>query len=179
MTYENTFGVKRCLEKICVFQGKDRPPSMTFKKFPLRRGTASRSEGGAAQGDVHAVTQEVAEEPHEHPPPSLALGHPLQRGYGLEAERRRRMFCTTVPLFVMNAMLLPTSPTPPDVGAHPSKGEWVGDGLIPGYFLKERKGRRHHDPSPFHRIVIFLRTLYTVIPINSNRVRLSPESRSV
>jgi len=43
---------------------------------PLRRGTAGRSEGEAPQGDVDGVKQEVGEEPHEHPPPSLTLGHP-------------------------------------------------------------------------------------------------------
>ncbi len=45
----------------------------------------TRSEGGAAQGDVDGVKQEVGEEPHEHPPPSLALGHPLRRGIWVEA----------------------------------------------------------------------------------------------
>jgi len=41
--------------------------------IPLRRGTASRSEGEAAQGDVGGVKQELAKEPH--PPPSLTLGY--------------------------------------------------------------------------------------------------------
>ena len=44
--------------------------------IPLRRGTAVRSEGEAPQGDVAGVNEELAEEPHQHPPPSLALGHP-------------------------------------------------------------------------------------------------------
>ncbi len=51
--------------------------------FPLRRGTAARSEGEAPQGDVAGVNQDVGEEPHQHPPPSLALGHPLRRGNSL------------------------------------------------------------------------------------------------
>ncbi len=51
-----------------------------LKKFPLRRGTAARSEGEALQGDVDGVNLEGVEEPHEHPPPSLRLGHPLRRG---------------------------------------------------------------------------------------------------
>ncbi len=48
--------------------------------IPLRRGTAVRSEGEAPQGAVEGVNEELAEEPHQHPPPSLALGHPLRRG---------------------------------------------------------------------------------------------------
>ena len=48
--------------------------------IPLRRGTAVHSEGEAPQGDVEGVNEELAEEPHQHPPPSLRLGHPLRRG---------------------------------------------------------------------------------------------------
>ena len=32
--------------------------------IPLRRGTAARSEGEAAQGDVGGVNEALAEEPH-------------------------------------------------------------------------------------------------------------------
>ena len=46
--------------------------------IPLRRGTAARSEGEAAQGDVGGVNK-APRYPHQHPPPSLALGHPLRR----------------------------------------------------------------------------------------------------
>ena len=56
-----------------------------LKKFSLRRGTAARSEGEALQGDVDGVNREGVEEPHEHPPPSLTLGHPLRRGNWVEA----------------------------------------------------------------------------------------------
>ena len=49
--------------------------------IPLRRGTAARSEGEAAQGDVSGVNQNVGEEPYQHPPPSLTLGHPPSKAY--------------------------------------------------------------------------------------------------
>ena len=50
-------------------------------EFPLPRGTAAHSEGEAPQGDVDAVNPEVVEEPHQHPPSSLTLGHPLRRDF--------------------------------------------------------------------------------------------------
>ena len=42
--------------------------------IPLRRGTAARSEGEAPQGDVDGVKQELAEEPHQHPPSKVNAG---------------------------------------------------------------------------------------------------------
>ncbi len=53
--------------------------NVATREFPLRRETAARSEGEAAQGDIDGGNPEVVEEPHQHPPPSLTLGHPLRR----------------------------------------------------------------------------------------------------
>ena len=48
-------------------------------RFPLGRGTATRSEGEAPQGDVLAAYHELFKEPHEHPPPSF-VGAPPWKG---------------------------------------------------------------------------------------------------
>ena len=53
---------------------------MATSEIPLRRGTAARSEGGAPQGDVDGVNEELAEEPHQHPPPLLRRGTPFEGG---------------------------------------------------------------------------------------------------
>ncbi len=49
-----------------------------IEQFLLRRGTAAHNDGEAPQGDVDGVNEELAEEPHQHPPAARSEGRALQ-----------------------------------------------------------------------------------------------------
>ena len=80
----------------------------------------------------------VGEEPHQHPPPSLTLGHPLRRGNSVELRPYLVMGTSPAPI----AWTRPTSPTLAGARAPPSKGDdqlcspkaMVSDLLLPHRF---------------------------------------------